>query len=148
MAFIPSDARWYPAELVEEIQIEDEPQNVIHVNLTLVQAESPEEALARANKLGLESEMRYENTEGKQVTITFRGLRDLNVIHDELEHRAARIYEEEIGLTKNEVEQILRPKKELGVFQPIVVKKGPNYLSKEVMNEVIRRMAEDQQVER
>jgi hypothetical protein len=148
MAYIPHDAKWYLAELVEEIQIEDEPQNVVHVNFILVQANSPEEALRKANKLGLEGEVSYENTEGKQVTTTFRGLRDLNVIHDELEHGAELAYEEKIGLTKQEVGQLVRPKKELGVFQPIVAKQGPNYVSKEVMDEVNRRIAENQKVEK
>ena len=139
MAFVPSDARWYLAEIVEEIQIADEPQNVVHVNITLVQAETPEEALVKANKLGLEGELIYENTEGKKITITYRGLRDLNVIHGELKHGAELTYEEKIGLTKDEVNQIVRPTKELGVFQPIVENNGPNYLSKDIMNKVSSR---------
>ena len=71
-------------------------------------------------------------------------MRDLNVIHDELEHGAELIYEEKIGLTEQEVGQLVRPKKELGIFQPIVANQGPNYVSKEVMDEVNRRIAESE----
>ena len=75
MAFIPSDAKWYVAELIEEIRVEGDARNVVHRNLVLVGADSPEEAYQRALDIGSEHEATYDNLEGKKVTIAFRGLR-------------------------------------------------------------------------
>jgi len=44
MGFVPKDTRWYLADIVLEIIIEDDPRNVVHVNTHLVEAESPEQA--------------------------------------------------------------------------------------------------------
>ena len=88
MAFIPEDAKWYLAEVVLEFTIEDDPRNVVHRNLLLVRADSPEEAYRKGMDLGADNEASWENIDGKRVTIRFRGLCYLNVIHDELEHGA------------------------------------------------------------
>jgi len=44
MSHIPPDAKWYLAEIVEEFRIESEPDNIVHTNMVLVRADSPEEA--------------------------------------------------------------------------------------------------------
>jgi hypothetical protein len=44
MSYIPPDARWYLVEIVEEFRIESEPDNIVHTNMVLVRADSPEEA--------------------------------------------------------------------------------------------------------
>lgn len=118
MAYIPEDAKWYLAEIIEEFTIEDDLDTIVHINLVLVRADSPEEAYTNALDLGKEGEMIYQNTDNKQVTVTFRGLRDLNVIHDELEHGAELIYEERLGLSKEEVNRLVRDKEDLGIFTP------------------------------
>jgi hypothetical protein len=94
MGYIPPDAKWYLAEIVQQITVEGDPNNVVHNNMVLVRADSPEDAYARAVELGAARELSYENPEGKGVTIRFKGLHDLNVIHDELEHGAELIYSE------------------------------------------------------
>ncbi len=76
MACIPSDAKWYLAEIVEEIRIESEPQNTVHTNTVLVRADSPEEAYQSALALGKEGEITYTNPDGKTVNVYFRGLPD------------------------------------------------------------------------
>ncbi|MGB3691330.1 MAG: DUF4288 domain-containing protein [Spirulinaceae cyanobacterium] len=48
MTYIPQDAKWYLAELIMECKIEGDSRNVIHVNITLVRADSPEEAFSKA----------------------------------------------------------------------------------------------------
>ena len=83
MAYIPESAKWYLAEIVEEIIVEGDARNVVHTNLVLVRADSPEEAYEKAVQLGTAVEMSYENLAGKRVTFRFRGLHDLNVIHAE-----------------------------------------------------------------
>jgi hypothetical protein len=98
MGFLPEGARWYLAGLVLEHTIEGDPRNVVHVNTHLIEAGSPEEAYRKANALGRASELAYANTEGKQVRVAFRGLRDLDVIHDNLEDGAELFYEERVGI--------------------------------------------------
>src|SRR5579862_35588 len=84
MAYIPKDARWYLADVVLEHTVDGDPRNVVHVNIHLIEAESPERAYEKAIALGRDSAQAYVNTDGREVRVTFRGLRDLNVIHDAL----------------------------------------------------------------
>ena len=62
MCFIPEGARWYLAGIVLEHSIEDDPRNVVHVNMHLIEAESPEQAFRKANELGRAGEQEYANT--------------------------------------------------------------------------------------
>src|SRR5258708_37230342 len=140
MGYIPKDARWYLAEIVEEIRIEDDPTNVVHINLILVEANSPEQAYEKSNEIGKQHETSYENTEGKLVTIRFRGLRDLNVIHDELENGAEIIYERELGLSESNLKKMIRAKRRLGVFRPMETPDGPNFMPKHIFEEVVEYM--------
>jgi hypothetical protein len=114
MAYVPNDAKWYLAWLVLEIIVEDDPRNIVHINLMLIRADSPGEAYEKAIELGKESEISYENPDGKSVVHVFRGIRDLNVIHDELEHGAELNYEENVGVSNEKIERMLRPRSEHG----------------------------------
>src|SRR5437867_8039774 len=118
MGFIPKGAKWYLAEIVEEITVEGDPRNVVHTNLVLVRADSPEEAHERSLALGKQGETSYENLAGKRVTITFRGLHDLNVIHDELEHGGELSFTRTIGMSQDDLAKWVPPKEQLGVFAP------------------------------
>ena len=118
MAYISRDARWYLAEMVIEFTIEDDPSSIVHVSLVLVRADSPDEAYQSALELGKEYEDSYPNSDDKQVVVTFRGLRDLNVIHDEFGHGVELIYEEKLGLSEAEIDSLICPKNKLGVFSP------------------------------
>lgn len=137
MGYIPKNAKWYLADIVEEIFIEDDPQNVVHINTVLIRADSPEEAYTKAMELGKEGEHTYENTDDKQVKLTFRRLRNLDVIHDELEHGTELFYDEQIGVDNAEIERMLRPKEQLGVFRPIQESGGPNYMPKSVAEDLL-----------
>ena len=136
MVYIPDDARWYLADIVLEIKIEDDARNVIHINTVLVRANSPERAYIRAIKLGREAEHKYENTDGKDVQVIFHGLRDLNVIHDKLRHGTELIYEERSELSTEQVAKLVSPKEELGVFEERrkPTKDEPNYMPNSVMD--------------
>ncbi len=136
MGYIPDDAEWYLAEIVEENQVEGEQDNVVYVNFILVHAQSPEDAYEKAIELGHEAEMSYENMDGKQVTVTFRGLRDLNVIHDKLEHGAELIYERKAGLTQQALESLVVSKDQLGIFRPRKPVTRPNLAPKDVMEKL------------
>ena len=136
MGYIPEDAKWYVADVVEEITVEDDPRNVIHTNLVLIRADSPEEAYDKAVELGSAGETSYENTDGKRVAIRFLGLHQLNVICDDLTHGAELGYTENLGMDEPAIQRWLRPKEELGVFRPITPSTAPNYSSREVMEEI------------
>jgi len=138
MAYIPENAKWYLATLIEEIAVEGDSRNVVHKNLVLVRADCPEEAYENALDLGNKSEVSYENPEGRLVRIKFRGLSDLNVVYDELEHGAEIIYEESLGVPEEEIEALVRRKEDLAVFQPITPTAGPDYSSGEVLKEAKR----------
>lgn len=136
MAYIPKDAQWYLADIVIEHRITNEPQNVIHINTSLIQASSPEEAYAHAQTLGHEMEETYENTDGDLVTVIFRGLQNLLVIYDDLEHGAELAYSKKFGLSEAAVQALLTAKSELAVFRPRIPpsRSKPNYMPKSVMD--------------
>lgn len=130
---------WYLADIVEEITVEGDPRNVVHIKLTLVRAQSPDEAFDKAVALGLAGEMAYENTEGKRVTATFRGLRDLLAVTRDLEDGAELMYEELIGLPVADVEKLVSPKASLAAFSRGQPSRGPNYLDRDVVAEAENR---------
>lgn len=137
MGYIPEGAEWYLAEIVQEIKIKGERKNVVHINTILIHARSPEAAYKKAVKLGKKGETSYKNTDGKKVRIIFRGLHDLWVIHDELEHGSELTYSEKIGLSKKEVKQLISQKKALWVFAPRqAARRKPNYMPRSVMKQL------------
>jgi hypothetical protein len=73
MGYVPESAKWYLAEIIEHITVEGDPRNVIHTNLVLVRADSPEEAHQKPLFWGLLAKVSYENPDGKCVTCRFRG---------------------------------------------------------------------------
>ena len=137
MGFIPEGARWYLAEVILEHVIEGERRNLVHVNMHLVEAASPEEAYEKAGKLGRESQLRYLNTDGMRVRLKFRGLRQLNVVHDDLEDGVELTYQESVAVPESKLKRWARPKKELGVFAPRRPRRGgPNYMPLTVMRKL------------
>jgi hypothetical protein len=134
MAYIPKDARWYLADLVMECIVKGDPRNVVHVNRHLIEARSPEQAYRKALLLGRKSEQRFTNTDGRNVRFVFRGLRNLDVIHEALEDGAELAYEELTDLPAAELAKCLRSKNQLAVFSRRRVKRNiPNYMPRSVM---------------
>ena len=134
MGYIPPDAKWYLAYIVIEIKIESEPRNVVQTNIILIRADSPEEAYKKALEFGNREEHLYVNSAGKQVHAKFRGLRDLNVIHEDLEDGAELTYEEEINVSEDKIQSRIALKDELSVFAPIKLLSGkPNYISEDIV---------------
>jgi hypothetical protein len=136
MGYIPEDAKWYLAEIVEKITVEGDPRNVVHTNLVLVRADSPEEACQKATELGTAGETSFENPDGRRVTFRFRGLRDLNVIYDDLEHGAELSFSETIDMNDSAIAEWVTPKERLGVFRPITRSAGPDYSSRDVLEKL------------
>lgn len=136
MGYIPEGAKWYLADIVQQITVEDDPRNVVHTNLVLVRADSPEEAYEKAIEVGTAGEQSYENMDGKRVTFRFRGLRDLNVILGELEHGTELVYGENRDMDESAIQKWVSPKDELGVFLPIQPSTGMDYGPRDVFEKV------------
>lgn len=136
VGFIPKDAEWYLADLVMQITVEGDARNVVHTNLRLIRADSPEEAYEEALKLGAASEHSYANPDGNFVRIRFRGLGSLNVIHEKLEHGAEVSYVEERDLSEETIAERLTPQEQLGVFRPIGVSSGLDYMSRDIQDKM------------
>lgn len=117
MAFVPKDARWYLADVVLEHTVEGDPRNVVHVNIHLIEADSPQRAYEKACTLGRDAEQVYVNSDGKVVRVVFRGLRDLNVIHEELEDGAELTYEQYESVPEAKLAGWVGPKESLAVFR-------------------------------
>ena len=136
MAHIPTDVEWFLAELVQVIEIEGEPNSILHVNLVLVKARSPEEAFDSAAKLGLESETSYMNPKGQRVNIRYAGLAELHVVHEPLEHGAELLFTEHTVVNDEEIRAVLRPREELAVFRTKMRESGkPDYSSRAILDE-------------
>jgi hypothetical protein len=138
MGYTPKNARWYLAEIVMDITIEGDSRNVVHVNTTLVRADSPNEAYNRACELGAQGETSYENSIGKMVVHRFRGLRSLDVIHEDLEHGAELAFSEHVDVPEEEIAKLVIPKDRLGVFRPMAPSEAPDYGSKDVIQGAMR----------
>ena len=105
---IPADATWYIGELVEEITVAGDHRNVVHRNFTLIRADSPEEAYQKALKFGEQGQTSYDNPQGQRVEIKFRGIADLDVIHDELQDGAELMFYSQVGLNEEELQRLIR----------------------------------------
>ena len=145
MAYIPHGARWYVAEIVVEIQVEGDARNIVHRNLILVNATSPEDAYQRAMDLGRQSEDTYKNPESRTVVSRFRGLGQLDVVHDRLEHGAELRFFEDVSVPGEQIERWLKSKEQLNVFREIDPSKGPDYSCKEVVEQALRSAGHDSQ---
>lgn len=117
MAFIPKNARWFIGEFVESLQIEGQSSVLVHLNSLLIEARSAEEAFDKAMKLGADMNTEYVNTSGAKVVCRFEGLRELNVIHDELEHGAELSFRIMSDLEARQLSEIVTPKESLAVFR-------------------------------
>lgn len=138
MAYVPEDTKWYLADLIVEIKIEDEPRNTIHTNTVLIRADSPEDAYNKALELGDEENTEYDNPEGKLVVFKFRGIKDLYAIYDDLEHGSELFYNEDFEVPEDEIVKMLRPKEKLSVFTPVEKESKPNYVSKEIYEDLLK----------
>lgn len=133
MAYIPETARWYVADVVLEHLIEGDPRNLVYVNTYLVEADSPEFAYEKAMAIGMDRQDDYVNTDGKQVRVLFRGLRELNVVDGELRDGVELTYTESVAVPEDELREWTQPKERLAIFLPTLPRSGPNCMPESVM---------------
>jgi Domain of unknown function (DUF4288) len=135
---------WYLATLVMEILVEADPRNVVHRNLFLISACSPEEAYGKAELLGQRGETAYDNPAGLQVRHRFRGIADLDTLVDgELADGAELAFEQNVGLPEEQIRAWIRTKEDLcKPHRPSAPGSHvPDYTSKDVMAQVAETMA-------
>ena len=141
MAYIPKDAEWFLAELVEEFRVEGHRRNVVHINYVLINARTPSEAYRKAMQLGKVTNSKWKNPKGEIVTHRFLGLRELDVIHDPLEHGCEIMFIERLGMTRANTRKLVRKRRELEAFLPVRARPGrPDYSSKEIMDMVEKEL--------
>jgi len=125
----PPESKWYIGEIIEEITVEGEPRNIVHRNVKLLYANSPEEAYGKAHALSNEAEINHMDPERKLVRTRFWGLAELNVIHDDLKRGAALFYEEHIGVPGETTHNWVLPRKNLNASRPMEANPSPHVLS-------------------
>ena len=135
MGYVPNDAEWYLAELVQELVVAGDPRNVIWRNLTLIHASSPDDAYEKALDLGRAGDSEYLNPAGNLVTTRFRGISFMDVIHDTLEHGAELLFHSETQVSEEQVAKLLRSKEELELFRPNERLSGPDVASGDIVRE-------------
>ncbi len=143
MAYVPKDALWYLAEFIMEITVAGAARNVVHRNLMLIRADSPDQAYDKARKLGYAGETEYTNPLGQVVQIRFRGIAQIDVVIDELSDGAELKYEEQTGVSAEEIANWIRPRERLRVFLPPpdpARRRDPDYRSQEVLDMVRKPM--------
>lgn len=109
----PNEPKWYIGELIEEITVEGEPRNIVHRNVKVLYANSPEEAYGKARDLGREAESLHPDPERKLARTRFWGLAELNIVHDGPKNGVALFYEEDIGVPGEKTHHWVVPKTSL-----------------------------------
>ena len=153
MGHIPKGAKWWIADLIEEITVQGERRNVVHRNTVLIRANSADEAHRKALGLGREGNTTYENPARQKVRIRFRGIAHLDVIHDKLEHGAELTFERKTGVSLKQIKRWVKAKHQLEAFLPPACelrrsRPRPDYASREVLEEVNRRFGPYPELER
>lgn len=83
MADSPETARWYIAELVEELILDGNVKNVIHRKTRVIFADSHEDAYEKALSLSQEHEPTYLNQTYSVPQVRYWGLNELNLVQEE-----------------------------------------------------------------
>ena len=81
----PEMARWYIAELTEEVTLEGDPQNVVHKKTRVIFADTPQDAYDKALAMITEHEVGYLNEHHKAIRTRFWGLRELTLSNEDMD---------------------------------------------------------------
>jgi hypothetical protein len=85
---------WYLADLVVQFDIQGDSEYLYHVNTVLIKASSVEEALTKAEVIGVRSNLDYVNTDNAKVKARFLGLRNIVELLEPLEDGSELYYDE------------------------------------------------------
>jgi Domain of unknown function (DUF4288) len=99
MSNSPATARWYIAELTEEVTLESDPQNIVHKKTRIIFADSPQDAYEKALAMITEHETGYLNEHHKAIRTRFWGLRELSLSNEDMD-RAGILPESRFGVAR------------------------------------------------
>jgi len=143
MAYIPKDAQWYVADLVEEIRVTGRKRQTVWINTILIRAGSPSKAYKKALKFGKDGETKYKNLYGQMVHCRFRGIAELNIIHDELGDGCEIFYRSKPSMTEKGIQRLVGQKSDFAVFRPIEPQNKKNHFPANIaVNLAKKRKAE------
>jgi Domain of unknown function (DUF4288) len=114
--WVPKDMEWFRADLIQEFTFSNGDGPLVWVNQILIHATSLEQAYEKALAHGYLYNDSYENSDGDQVTVRFRGLYDLYLIYDKLEDGAELLYTEYDEITEEEIQAMITTKEKLAAF--------------------------------
>lgn len=119
-----------------EIKVSDSQKNAVHKNLILIKAGKAETAYKKAISFGRKAETSYKNPQGKNVTIKFWGISQLEEMYDTLEDGSELKFEEYVAVTPSQIRKWIVPKEKLQVFlKPKLRKKyDPDYRAQYVID--------------
>jgi hypothetical protein len=138
MVYIPAGAEWYVAEIIEEISVEGDDRNVVHKNLVLIHADSPDAAYSRALQIGSDGNTSYRNPDDKNVISRFRGLGYLDVVHGGIEDGTELLYERKTSVAEEEILKWVKAKEQLPLFGESENEPAyPNYSSGGILSEAV-----------
>jgi hypothetical protein len=112
----PKRMEWFLADLIQQFTFKDG-SHLVWVNTRLVKATSLEQAYEKALEFGKAYNHTFINTDQEEVKSSFRGLRDLYLIYEELEDGTELIYEEYEEITEDEIVAMVTPKEKLAAFE-------------------------------
>jgi hypothetical protein len=115
--WLPKEMEWFLAEPIQQFTLANGDGPSVWVNTVLVKANSIEQAYEKALKFGEAYNEKYVNSDGIEVTASFRGLRNLYLIYDQLEDGAELLYEEFDEISEEEIAEMVKPKEQLAVFR-------------------------------
>jgi hypothetical protein len=121
MSKSPEAARWYVAELTEEVTLEGDAQNVVHKKTRVIFADSPEDAYEKALAMITEHEVGYLSEHRKTIRTRFWGLRELTLSNEDMD-RAGMLPESRIGAARRRNSTGLSPEQQFALL--VSVKPG------------------------
>ena len=125
MADSPATARWYIAELTEEVTLEGDPQNFVHKKTRIIFADSPQDAYEKALTMITEHEVGYLTEHRKAIRTRFWGLRELSLTNEDMD-RAGMLPAERQGTARRRNSTGLSPEQQFALLLSIKPGALPN----------------------
>ena len=125
MSKSPDTARWYIAELTEEVTLEGDAQNFVHKKTRVIFADSPEDAYEKALAMITEHEVGYLNEHHKAIRTRFWGLRELTLTNEDMD-RAGMLPETRIGTARRRNSTGLSPDQQFALLLSVKPGALPN----------------------
>jgi len=111
----PETARWYIAELTEEVTLEGDPQNVVHKKTRVIFADTPQDAYEKALAMITEHEVGYLNEHHQTIRTRFWGLRELSLSNEDMD-RAGILPESRAGNARRRNSTGLSPEQQFSLL--------------------------------